>query len=668
MKYLILGLLFVPSIAFGAYAISQGGTATTSFSQGWVYSDGLNGGLDALLASSSPTVRYITATSTTATSNFAGTVQAKQINYANGRALSDSSSVLHYSIAGYLGVFNSLTDTSGDLLGYGNSLIEDFGGSFHFPISGCAGGFCQTIDSSGSAGSTGQVLSMLSSGGTSWKALSSLPGVNYLTNSGSNTYLNTGTNLEAPYFTATSTTATSTLDGNLDIHGKIANTTGTGLEIYDASTSGQIYPIFKSMPQPGNVSALELGNVDSMGSFGDTLYLNYQTLGFGVYDTNLTNYVFTINSQAAAGNTFVGINDFSPTSALTVGGDITNDFGTVQLGEGGDHSYIDKNANGTGLGVGVDPSGTFAEIDVNGNADGCDIGDSVNGLGCIIDDIGNINTVGTSTVGNGAIINTNRGNNSFQVYNTTFGNAFSANGSTDQVSTLDSVLDDGSGNAQLGGSLTSNGMESTNGLSVVIGTTQLNKTGISTSSPWATLSVSTQSQQSGKLPLFAVASTSVTVPTLFDVLGNGNVGIGTTSPYAKLSVQNSSVSTPYIFAVASSTATGQTTPFAVANNGWIVTSGTKPTVTSCGSTNSVSGNQTSGDVMLTGTLVTACTINFPNPVPPNTTLNCAINDNSTASPASITATTTSSFTAGFPTGLSSATIGWQCNASLNSNN
>lgn len=36
-------------------------------------------------------------------------------------------------------------------------------------------------------------------------------GTNYFTNSGVNTYLNTGSNLEAPYFTATSTTATSSI-------------------------------------------------------------------------------------------------------------------------------------------------------------------------------------------------------------------------------------------------------------------------------------------------------------------------------------------------------------------------------------------------------------------------------------------------------------------------
>lgn len=48
--------------------VANGGTGTTSFGQGWLFSSGDE---SALSASSSPTVNYITATSTTATSTFA---------------------------------------------------------------------------------------------------------------------------------------------------------------------------------------------------------------------------------------------------------------------------------------------------------------------------------------------------------------------------------------------------------------------------------------------------------------------------------------------------------------------------------------------------------------------------------------------------------------------
>lgn len=53
----------------GTLGVGSGGTGATSFGQGWLYSAG---GTNALAASTSPTVNYITATSTSATSTFAG--------------------------------------------------------------------------------------------------------------------------------------------------------------------------------------------------------------------------------------------------------------------------------------------------------------------------------------------------------------------------------------------------------------------------------------------------------------------------------------------------------------------------------------------------------------------------------------------------------------------
>ncbi len=52
----------------GTLAVSGGGTGATSFGQGWIYS---SGGTTALSASTSPTVNYLVATSTTASSTFA---------------------------------------------------------------------------------------------------------------------------------------------------------------------------------------------------------------------------------------------------------------------------------------------------------------------------------------------------------------------------------------------------------------------------------------------------------------------------------------------------------------------------------------------------------------------------------------------------------------------
>jgi len=51
----------------GTLTVAKGGTGQTSFGQGWLHSDG-----NTLTSSTSPTVAYLTATSTTATSTFAG--------------------------------------------------------------------------------------------------------------------------------------------------------------------------------------------------------------------------------------------------------------------------------------------------------------------------------------------------------------------------------------------------------------------------------------------------------------------------------------------------------------------------------------------------------------------------------------------------------------------
>lgn len=77
------------------------------------------------------------------------------------------------------------------------------------------------------------------------------------------------------------------------------------------------------------------------------------------------------------------------------------------------------------------------------------------------------------------------------------------------------------------------------------------KVGISTTTPFSNLSVSNAAQQSGVLPLFTVAST--TNSTLFTILGNGNVGIGTTTPGQIFGIGNTGNSTINLNTVATST-------------------------------------------------------------------------------------------------------------------
>ncbi len=86
------------------------------------------------------------------------------------------------------------------------------------------------------------------------------------------------------------------------------------------------------------------------------------------------------------------------------------------------------------------------------------------------------------------------------------------------------------------------------------------------------------------------------------------VGIGTTSPTSKLAVQdNSGDSVVPTLRLASSTGA---TVFSVNGAGHVVTGGGAPTVSSCGTSPSISGNDTAGTVTVGSGVVTACTITF----------------------------------------------------------
>lgn len=102
------------------------------------------------------------------------------------------------------------------------------------------------------------------------------------------------------------------------------------------------------------------------------------------------------------------------------------------------------------------------------------------------------------------------------------------------------------------------------------------------------------------------------------------------------------------------------TGFVIDSTGHVITSGTKPTLSSCGSTNVVSGNDNNGTIMFTGTLVTACTMTFATPVPAGQTLECQASDGSTAFFTAITATSTTAVTFSTSASLSAGTIFYDC--------
>jgi hypothetical protein len=102
-----LGISLADTI--GSLGVSRGGTGVSSFGQGWVYTDG---GTNALGASTSPTVNYITATSTTATSTFGWGVQANVLNVTSSIATSTFANGINLS-TGCFAVLGSCISGSG---------------------------------------------------------------------------------------------------------------------------------------------------------------------------------------------------------------------------------------------------------------------------------------------------------------------------------------------------------------------------------------------------------------------------------------------------------------------------------------------------------------------------------------------------------------------------
>lgn len=108
-----------------------------------------------------------------------------------------------------------------------------------------------------------------------------------------------------------------------------------------------------------------------------------------------------------------------------------------------------------------------------------------------------------------------------------------------------------------------------------------------------------------------VATTTSTTFTL-PVTGN-SFSVGSSSPFAKLSVHvNNGDTSTSLFVLASSTATATTTLFKITNTGHKIASSTTPTLTSCGTTPSMVGDDTHGEITIGSVSATGCTITFAN--------------------------------------------------------
>lgn len=162
----------------------------------------------------------------------------------------------------------------------------------------------------------------------------------------------------------------------------------------------------------------------------------------------------------------------------------------------------------------------------------------------------------------------------------------------------------------------------------------------------------------GTNDIFNVASSSNT--SVFKILANGNIGIGSSTPAFSFAVGNtfsvSTTSTGNLLEVASST---NGIMFGLASSGHVITTaGATPTVTSCGTSPSVVGTDHSGTITTGTAAPAACTLNFG--VASATTPVCTFTVFSSVSFPTGYTPSTSGFTINFVTGLSSGKITYIC--------
>lgn len=127
-----------------------------------------------------------------------------------------------------------------------------------------------------------------------------------------------------------------------------------------------------------------------------------------------------------------------------------------------------------------------------------------------------------------------------------------------------------------------------------------------TTTPYAQLSIHAPAQSSA---YFAIGSTT----EVFSIKPSQGafIGMATTTPWATISVVGDG--TNPLFALATSTTSGSNNAvFEVDKNGHIITSGPKPTVTQCGTSPSVTGNDEAGKVTTGTANPLYCLVTFAN--------------------------------------------------------
>lgn len=187
----------------------------------------------------------------------------------------------------------------------------------------------------------------------------------------------------------------------------------------------------------------------------------------------------------------------------------------------------------------------------------------------------------------------------------------------------------------------------------------LGNIGIGSSSPYAQLSLNAPA---GTAPYFVIGSST----EVFKVTpsANGQLGIGTSTPTAAFvsvaaSTTAGTVETGYNGVVAIIAGFENTTLklFQVIDQwGHMITSGDTPAI--AGGTSSVAGNDRNGTITVTGTLLTSVTLTFAHAW--LTAPDCTIADSSTGITAGVTSISASQLVIGFSAGVNSGTVWYIC--------
>lgn len=140
---------------------------------------------------------------------------------------------------------------------------------------------------------------------------------------------------------------------------------------------------------------------------------------------------------------------------------------------------------------------------------------------------------------------------------------------------------------------------------------------------------------------------------------NTNILTLSTSPtgvnFLAVSTVPATAPTDYLLKISS---TSGTTVFGIQNNAHVISSGTTPSMGTCGSSPSVIGSDMAGVVTVGGGVVTSCTMNFASPFV-NTPV-CVESDNSTSVTADISSISSTSVTFGFSATLGGGTVQYIC--------